>query len=332
MAQAIRGIGRWLGRALLVLLLAGAALWIFGPYEPDDLSAEFDPRKFGEGVDVYLESTEANVPNLRPDTHKRVIWAKGSEIRTPVSVVYLHGFSASSEEIRPVPDRIAQALGANLVFTRLTGHGRDAAAMGEVSVAAWMADTAEALALARAVGEQVVVISTSTGGTLAAAAALDPELSRDVAAMIFVSPNFGLNTPVAPLLTLPAARYWLPLLAGQERSFETRAPEQAIYWTTRYPSVAVFPLAALVRKVAGLDFSAARVPALFWISDDDMIVRPDIARDIAGRWGGPTELRAVTMGPEDDPSSHVLTGDILSPGQTEASVAAMLDWLAAQGL
>jgi len=329
----MRAVGRFLGRVLAVLVLCGVALWLFGPYERVDLQASFEPRKFGEGVQVYFESIESNYPDVTPGTEKRVIWQPGfKEQRTPISVLYVHGFSATSEEIRPVPDRIADALGANLVYTRLEGHGLDGTALAAASPSVWMQDVAEGLAAARAVGERVVVLSTSTGGTLVAAAALDAEMSDKVAAMIFVSPNFGVNDPAAFLLTWPAARYWLPWVLGGERVSTSDDPNKDKYWTSTYPWSALPPMAALVEKVAGLDFSTAKVPALFWFSDDDQVVRPDITQTVVAQWGGPVRTQMVTMGPEDDSSSHVVTGDIMSPGQTDLAVKGMLEWLAEQGI
>jgi len=49
-------------------------------------------------------------------------------------------------------------------------------------------------------------------------------------------------------------------------------------------------------------------------------------------WGGPVTVHNVTMGPGDDPSSHVISGDIMSPGQTETTIKGMLQWLAEQGI
>lgn len=333
----MRRVGRFLGRFLLILVVLGGALWWFGPYEPVITRADFEPRRFGEGVQVYFESVESRYREVTPDTEKRVIWQDGfKERRTPVSLLYVHGFSATSQEIRPVPDRIAQALGANLVYTRLQGHGLGGAALAQASAPAWMADLAEGLAAARAVGERVVVISTSTGGTLAAAAAVDPVMSDRVAAMIFVSPNFGINDSAAFLLSWPAARYWVPFVAGSTRDTDPDrlldGTAKAIFWTLRYPVQALMPMAALVKTVAALDFSAARVPALFWLSDDDQVVRQDITRQIAGRWGGPAVIESVTMGAGDDPSSHVVAGDIMSPGQTDLAVKKMLTWLGQHGI
>jgi len=200
---------KWLGRAALGVVAVMGLMWIFGPYEPAGLDAQFDEAKLDKGVSAHFAWTEAQVTGITPGVEKQVIWAGAPETQTDWSVLYIHGFSATAQEIRPVPDNVAAALGANLVLTRLQGHGRSGDAMAEGTVAGWMADTAEALAVARRVGKRVLVISTSTGGTLVSAAALDPELMQGVAGTVMISPNYGVNNPAAALLTLPAARYWI---------------------------------------------------------------------------------------------------------------------------
>ncbi|HCE70362.1 MAG TPA: alpha/beta hydrolase, partial [Ruegeria sp.] len=156
--------------------------------------------------------------------------------------------------------------------------------------------------------------------------------SADVAAMILVSPNFGVNDPLAFVPTLPGARYWLPRLMGDARDVTGPDADKNTYWTTRYSWSALVPMSVLVQAVVSLDFAQARVPALFWFSDQDRVVRADLTRALAGRWGGPVRVEAVTMGPGDDPSSHVIAGDIMSPGQTDIAVAGMLAWLREQGI
>ena len=326
----MRVVATWPGRVLLALGVVAAGFWVFGPREPADLTARFDPAAFGGDLDAYFAAQEARFDDLTPGVEKRVVWAGAAGDRTPLSLVYLHGFSATSEELRPVPDRVAAGLGANLVFTRLAGHGRPGAALAEATVADWMADTAEALEAGRATGERVLVIATSTGGTLAAAAAQDAGLMRDVAGIVFVSPNFGLNTPLAPLLTWPAARHWLPPIVGETRAWVPLNDAQGRFWTTEYPSVAVLPTAALVRAVGKLDPGAALVPAFFLFAPDDRIVRADLTERVAAAWGGPMRVMRVTPGPGDDPDAHVIAGDIVSPGLTDAVTAAITDW--ARGL
>ncbi len=322
----MRLVLKWMGRLLLLLVVFVAGLALFGPREEVDLSATFDPTLLGDDLDAYFAKEESKFDDIVEGTQKRVTWANEVGAKTHVSVLYIHGFSATSEEIRPVPDKVAQALGANLVYGRLAGHGRSGDAMAEPNAADWMRDTAEALAAARSVGEKVIVISTSTGGTLVAAAALRDDLMENVAGAVFVSPNFAINSPSAVILTWPAVRFWGPIIAGAQRSFETLNDGHAAYWTNSYPTIALMPMAALVKAVDALDLGQASIPALFMISDQDKVVSPTKNREVAEEWGGDSTLQVLTMGEGDDPYSHVIAGDILSPGQTDIAAQAMIEW------
>lgn len=326
----IKRVANWLGRGVLVLLGVLALMWVFGPYEPADLRTDFDASELDKGVGTYLAWREAQLSGITDGVQKQVIWAGAPEDQTDWSVLYIHGFSATAQEIRPVPDDVAQALGANLVLTRLQGHGRGSEAMADGTVAGWMADTAEALAVARKVGQRVLVISTSTGGTLVSAAATDPALMEGVAGTVMISPNYAINNPAAALLTLPAARYWMPAVAGQRRSFEPLNKAQETYWTTEYASVAVLPMAALVKAVTKADLSKADLPALFIFSNEDRVVDPQATHATLARWGGQVDVWHPDLGEGDDPFAHVIAGDIVSPNQTAAVVSQIIDW--AKGL
>jgi alpha-beta hydrolase superfamily lysophospholipase len=326
----VKTIGTLLGRLVLLLALAGVLAWLFGPYEDADLTAAFDASQLEGGIDAYLATQEAAFDDITEGVQKQVIWASDPSVKTPWSVLYVHGFSATAQEIRPVPDDVATALGANLIYTRLQGHGRSGDAMAEATVPGWMADMAEGLAIARATGDRVLIISTSTGGTLAAAAAVDDALMQDVAGIVMISPNFGVQNPAGPLLTWPAARHWLPLLAGREREFTPENDGHGRYWTTKYPSVAALPMGALIKAVDELDLAAAQTPALFIFSDEDRVVRPELTRAAAAEWGGPVRIITPVLGAEDDPFAHVIAGDILSPSQNAPTATAIAAW--AKGL
>lgn len=323
---------RWVIGVGVVLWLAMLVLDWVGPTEPVVLSAPAPDLPPLDDLEPWVAAQEAAVPDLRPEAAKRIVWAGAPGERTDWAVVYLHGFSASREEIRPVPDEVAAALGANLFFARLSGHGRDGAAMAEASVADWMADTAEALAIGRALGTRVLVIGTSTGGALAAMAAQDGAMSEGVAGVVLVSPNFRVAGWPGRLIEWPGVRVWAPFVVGQERGFEPRSPDHARHWTTRYPTVALAPLGALTRAVRSLDAGAARVPALFVVSERDLIVDSHAALRAAARWGqdsgASAELMSVSLRPGDDSAGHVLAGDILSPGGTAPLVARIERWAA----
>jgi len=270
----MKKFGKFIFRALLLVALLCVGLWVLGPYEPSDLTADFDDSQLDGGVDAYFAAQEARFDDITPGVQKQVIWAANAEARTPWSILYIHGFSASAQEIRPVPDDVATALGANLVFTRLKGHGRSGDAMAEPTAQDWMRDVSEGLAAARKIGDRVLILATSTGGTLAAAAAVDDAMMRQVAGVVMISPNFGVQNPLGALLNWPAARYWLPPLAGETRSWEPRNADHGTYWSTTYPSVAALPMAALIKAVDALDLGQAKTPALFIFSDEDTVVQP----------------------------------------------------------
>ena len=320
MSSLLRGLG-WLAGGLALLALF---LWL-GPRErvaPTALPAFDDPEAF-------LAAREAAFDDIREGGAARIVWAGEAGAVTPLSIVYLHGFSAGPEEIRPVPDRVAEALGANLIYARLAGHGRDGDAMAEARAGDWVGDTALFLEIGRRLGERVLVIGTSTGGTLAAWAMTDPSMAADVAGVVLVSPNFAVANPAGWLLELPFARHWVPLVAGAERSFEPFNDGQAAHWTTTYPTVATVTLGTLLREMRGRDPGLATQPVLVLFSEGDRVVSPPATLAAMALWGGPVTLAPQTLPAEGaDPFHHVIAGDILSPAMTDAVVDRILDWAA----
>lgn len=266
------------------------------------------------------------MPGLRPGCEKHVVWAGEPGVKTPVALLYIHGFSATGQELRPLPDLVAQGLAANLHFTRLTGHGQDGAAMGRATLADWLRDVAEALDIAATIGDQVIVMGCSTGCTLATLALVDGAQAR---AMIYVSPNFGLrNKAVQWLIDLPGVRHWGKYVAGRRRDFAPINAAHTAYWTTSYPTDAVQPMADAVRAVRTADLSRITTPALFAFNQADQVVDPDKTRAVMARWGGPAQELVITPGPGDDVMGHVMAGDVFSPGQTAPLARRILAWLA----
>ncbi|SDA95513.1 alpha/beta hydrolase [Mesorhizobium qingshengii] len=308
-------MGRRVVLAVLVLFAVLALAFVLGPRVAVDTTIHFDPSAIGDDPQAYVARVEAAVPGIRDGLDKEIVWANPLvHARTPLSIVYIHGFSASKGEVRPLPDDVADQLDANLFYTRLTGHGQDGAAMTQGSVNAWINDYEEALAIGRAIGDKVIVISTSTGGSLAAWAATQPGASDGVAAIAFISPNFGVKASGAEFLTMPWGKQIAKLVAGKERSFVPRNALHEKFWTYRYPIEATLPMQALTELAYGAPVEKATIPALFIFSDSDRVVRPDRTREIAGRWGGAHEL--VPVDDTGDPDNHVIAGDALSPSTT----------------
>lgn len=264
---------------------------------------------------------------IRPDVASYLQWAGGPGKRTGIALIYVHGFSASPGELRPLPEDLARQLGANLLGLRLTGHGQDGAALARARLRDWQDDLAQALQFGRQLGGRVIVLGMSTGATLLAQAACDPRLSDAFDAAIFVSPNFRLRHPAASALNLPGIRLILTALGDPKRRFLPRNELHAARWTSCYPISATLPVAELTARARRTDFAAAQIPAIFiWAARDRVVDHRESGR-IARRWGGPAMTLTVEPGERDDPNAHVIAGDALSPAMSRKLTQAMARWI-----
>lgn len=272
------------------------------------------PRQAAE----YVTTKEALFTDIRPGTAKEIVWASGRRnTRTPLSIVYIHGFSATKQEIRPVPDDVAAAVRANIFYTRLTGHGRTNEAMGEATVKAWVDDVSEAVAIGEAIGQKVVLVGTSTGATLALWAATQPELVRNVAAVVLISPNFGPHDPRADMLLWPWGKQILHAVQGDTFRWEPANEDHARFWTRAYPTDALLPMMASVRMVAKADLEGIHVPVFVAFSPEDQVVNPSKTQDALARMDAALLDTMVVLNSMDR-NEHVIAGDILSPNTSEA--------------
>jgi esterase/lipase len=310
----------WLGTA--------AALAVFALAGPRARMGSLDAvPAVGEDVEAHLRASEAAFPDIRPGDAKRIVWADPARgARTPLSLVYLHGFSADSHEVEPLVTGLGQRLGANVYFTRLAGHGRTPEAMGEASIDAWLRDVAEGMEIGRRLGERVVLIGTSTGGTLATWAAMQADVAEGLAALVLLSPNFHPRNRSTRLLLWPWGRWIARVAQGPERCFEVRSEAQARHWTSCYPTSALLPMMALVEDVRTSDLSRVRVPTLVLYASTDQVVDPAETERAFAAFGSPDKALQRIENP-GDPDGHVIAGDVLSPGATpeiEDRIAAFL--------
>ncbi len=315
-SRAVRAVG-----AVLVLVL----LFLLGPRK------RFEPRwiepDLSENLDAWVAAREADVPGIREGGAKGIVWADPARKEpTPFSIVYLHGFSADRHEIEPVVTEVAARVGANAFFTRLQGHGRDGAAMGEATVEGWLDDSVEALAVGERIGERVILVGTSTGGTLATWIAARPEAAGRLAGLVLISPNYQPADPASRIFLVPWGSLVARLVVGPERCFEPHNEAQARHWTTCYPTSAIATMMALVEHVRTMDLSRIRVRTLVLFSPGDRIVDETVTeRVVAGMTGAETTLYVVHS--SSDPYRHVIAGDIISPDSNDEVVGILEDFL-----
>lgn len=273
----------------------------------------------------YLKSSEAAFDDIVPGAEKTIIWAGESGVKTRYSVVYLHGFSASRQEVAPLAEIVAAELGANLFYTRFTGHGRSNGAMVECTVNAWLNDACEAIEIGRRLGEKVVVIGFSTGGTAATWLAAQ-SIAEHAAAFILMSPNFGLVDKRSVLLTLPWGRELAEFIIGPEYGWEPYNELHHKYWTHCFPTRALLPMMGIVRLTLSLDPATIEKPVLVIYSPNDEVVNTRKIEDTFTGIGSKRKL-LIPYFETEAPRHHVLAGDILAPGSTGTLAEMIIDFV-----
>ncbi|MDC0964588.1 alpha/beta hydrolase [Candidatus Pseudothioglobus singularis] len=275
-------------------------------------------------VEKQIKSDEDEAPKLRQNIGKKILWAGKSSQKTSLSIVFIHGFSATRVELSPVIEEVAKSLGANVFFTRLTGHGQDGIALSDATFDDWISDTNEAIRIGEVIGDEVILIGSSTGCSLIHCIL---EAQKKVKSVIYVSPNFGPSSYKGHFLRLPGAKWFIPLILGNEHSFTPKNSEHARCWTTRYPTKALFPVKDSVVAASLANHSKIKLPILFWFSDYDKVVSPKATRRIISKMGNNVEIFNPILSLKDDPSKHGVLGDILSPTKTEQGINKILEWI-----
>lgn len=296
----------------IVIIAFIASAFALGPRV--DTNTTLKTTTLPQDLDHYLSESESQHTDIVANTEKHIQWAHTDKRPTDIAIVYLHGFSASRQEISPVSENLAKNLGANLYLTRLTGHGRGSAPMGEATVNHWVNDAVEAMAIGRKLGRKVVLIGTSTGGTLAAWAAIQ---QNDTApdALILVSPNFKPAGAGAWMLSMPWGLEIAELIFGPERNFEPLNPLQAKYWTTRYPTSALPVMMGLVDLVEAADLSKITMPVLTLYSPNDGVVSAEATESALSKFGSKVNETIKILNSQDK-NEHVIAGAIKSPNTT----------------
>ncbi len=252
--------------ALIVIYLLGPKVK-FDPFDPKIEASDLSLYD----LEDYLLQQNKQVVNLKPNNQSRILWADSIR-KTTYSVVYLHGFSASPMEGDPVHREFAQRYGANLYIPRLAGHGiQDEKSFENLSPGDLIESAKEAIAIGQLLGEKVILMSCSTGSTLALyLAAKNPDL---VHAHLLFSPNIDLYAGSSALLTMPWGEQLTNVLMGDSRSITSmKGTEMEQYWTTTYHTKGIIMLKYLIEHTMTEDIlSKVKQPYLlgYYYKDDE---------------------------------------------------------------
>ena len=247
----------------------------------------------------YISQKES-LPNIKPDNQARIVWANDSaRSKTPYSIVYLHGFSASQGEGMPLHTNIAKKFGANLYLSRLAEHGvQSNDQMLNLTPENLWESAKEAFVIGKQLGDKVILMGTSTGGTLALMlAARYPNVNS----LVLMSPNIEINDPNAWLLNNPWGLQIARKVIGSEyiKPVDQR-PVYKQYWNSRYRIEAVVALEELLETTMNKEtFEQVKQPALilYYYKDDvhqDSVVKVSAIKKMYEELGS-SNKRAVAM-------------------------------------
>ncbi|HVI49384.1 MAG TPA: alpha/beta fold hydrolase [Chitinophaga sp.] len=301
---------RWF-RILLIVIASLAVVYIVGPRPARPVYSNDVPvvPAAGPALEQFISAREAQ-HQLKPDNQARVIWFDSAFRKTPYSIVYLHGFSASQEEGNPIHRDFAKRFGCNMYLSRLDGHGVDTSdPLLQTTAEGLWRDAKEALRIGKALGDKVIIMGTSTGATLGLKlAAAFPD---DVYALINMSPNIAINDKLAFLANDPwglqLARF---VSKGNFRDSKDTNAVRAQYWNTRYRLEAVVQLENLLEStMVPATFHQVHQPVLnlYYYKDEqhqDPTVRVSAILAMEKELGTPDSLKEAIAIP--NAGAHVI--------------------------
>lgn len=311
-----------------LLLIAG--IYFVGPQvETPKLDPQLPnvPQNLKE-LHSLVTTQEAAIENIKPNNQSVLLFEDSIPKKTKYSVLYYHGFTASPKEGDPVYRDIAKALGANLYVPRLYGHGlEEKEPMINFHNDPYWETAKQALAIAKTIGEKVIILGTSHGATLALLMGQDPQ----VEAVALYSPNIRLSDPYAVVLSKPWGLELARLVkGGHYHTMDRLTEEKKKYWTyiTRLES-GTHLQKFLEMKMNKETFEAFNKPVFMGyyykdeINKDDVVSIPALL-EMYDQLGTPNSLKQKMVFPEA--GEHVMTC-YLSTDKYDQVTEATLDFL-----
>ncbi len=307
---------RWLKRSAIILFVL-LVLYSVGPNPATPIyGTELPSVPSIEQLETYITSIES-AHHLRPNNEARVVWANDSvKQKTDFAIVYLHGFSASQEEGNPVHRNIARQFGCNLYLARLAEHGMDTSdQLVNLTPENYWKSAQQALAIGKQLGNKVILMGTSTGGTQALQ--LAATYPNEVAALVLYSPNIAINDPNAWLLNNPWGLQIARLVKGSHYlvADDTR-PIYRQYWDRPYRIEATIALEEMLETTMNKEtFSKVKQPTLllYYYKDEqhqDRIVKVSAMKEMFAQLSTKDSVKRAIALPLTE--NHVIASPIKS--------------------
>lgn len=265
----------------LALIIILAVLYFVGPKPVKPNYATKLPKVPELATLTNYVAQQESKYKLKPGNEAEIVWADSNkQEQTEYAIVYLHGFSASKEEGNPAYQYLAKSLKANMFLARLADHGLDTIAPMEYFTADRLWESGkQAYAIGKKLGKKVILMGTSTGGSLALQlAAAYPEVNS----LVLMSPNIAINDSKAWLLNNPwGLQIARKVTGGDERKVDGKSPTYKKFWYTNYRLESVVELEEMLESSMNKDlFEKVKQPVLMLYyykseTEQDPVVKVD---------------------------------------------------------
>ena len=302
-------------KIVILSILALFVIYFLGPQPPKPVLNEVLPTVASiNDLDASIADMEAT-HKIKPNNEAKIIWADSSKTQTEYAIVYLHGFSASQMEGDPVHQNIAKQFHCNLYLARLAEHGIDTTEdLMNLTAENYWESAKLAYAIGKQIGKKVILMSTSTGGTLALQLAANyPE----IAGLILYSPNIEIFDPSAPLLNNPwGLQIGRTVLKSNYVDIKYKDSAYPTYWNKHYRIEAVVALQNLLEAtMTKATFKKIHQPtlALYYYKDEahqDNVVKVKAIQKMMQQIATPANLKMEMAMPNT--GNHVIASPIVS--------------------
>jgi len=302
-------------KIVILSILALFVIYFLGPQPPKPVLNEVLPTVASiNNLDASIADMEAT-HKIKPNNEAKIIWADSSKTQTEYAIVYLHGFSASQMEGDPVHQNIAKQFHCNLYLARLAEHGIDTTEdLMNLTAENYWESAKLAYAIGKQIGKKVILMSTSTGGTLALQLAANyPE----IAGLILYSPNIEIFDPSAPLLNNPwGLQIGRAVLKSNYVDIKYKDSAYPTYWNSHYRIEGVVALQNLLEAtMTEATFKKIHQPtlALYYYKDEahqDNVVKVKAIQKMMQQIATPANLKMEMAIP--NAGNHVIASPIVS--------------------